>query len=178
MELGALICNPSSPACDRCPLVRECRAYEQGRVKDFPVKRRGKAPLPVSVVFGWVVDGDGRMLLERRPSKGLLAGMWGLPTVERGKDGSPQGELGAIFSKKGFPVEPGQVLGHVEHVFSHRRWRAVVVSGRAADPARPLPPGWRWVAEEELDSLALPKVYEKALSIIKDPVQLELSLEA
>ena len=62
-------------------------------------------------------------------------------------------------------------------VFSHRRWRAVVVSGRAADPTRPLPPGGRWVAEEELDFLALPKVYEKALSIIKDPVQLELSLE-
>jgi len=177
MELGALVCSPSSPACDRCPLVRECRAYAQGRVRDFPVKRKGKAPQPVSVVFGWVVDGDGRMLLARRPDQGLLAGMWGLPTVERGKDDSPRETLGRYFQKKGFPIEPGPVVGQVEHVFSHRRWRAVVVSGRAADPTRPLPPGWRWVAEEELDFLALPKVYEKALSIIKDPVQLELSLE-
>jgi A/G-specific adenine glycosylase len=177
MELGALICSPSSPACDRCPLVRECRAYEQGRVKDFPVKRKGKAPLPVSVVFGWVVDGEGRMLLERRPGKGLLAGMWGLPTVERGNDDSPRRILERYFAEKGFPIEPGPVLGHVEHVFSHRRWQGVVVSGRASDSTRSLPPGWRWVAEEELDFLALPKVYEKALSAVKDPVQLELGLE-
>jgi A/G-specific adenine glycosylase len=33
------------------------------------------------------------------------------------------------------------------------------------------------VAEEELDSLALPKVYEKALAAGKFPVQLELGLK-
>ena len=99
--------------------------------------------------------------------------MWGLPTVERGWL-SP-GELKRYFHERAFRLNR-QVLGH-GHVFSHRRWQGVVVSGRAADPTRPLPPGWRWVAEEELDFLALPKVYEKALSIIKDPVQLELSLE-
>lgn len=177
MELGALICSPSSPACARCPLVQECRAYEQGRTKDFPVKRKGKAPVPVFVVFGWIVDDEGRILLERRPDKGLLAGMWGLPTAEWEKDDSPREKLKRYCAEMGFAIEPGEVLGQVEHVFSHRRWQAVVVSGRASVSTQSLPTGWRWVAEEELDSLALPKVYEKALAAGKFPVQLELGLK-
>ncbi len=34
MELGALICTASSPSCWRCPLHRECRAYNTRRVTD------------------------------------------------------------------------------------------------------------------------------------------------
>ena len=177
MELGALICSSSSPECARCPLHRECRAYEQGRVKDFPVKRKGKAPVPVSVVFGRIVDEEGRILFEQRPKKGLLAGMWGLPTAEREGDESPQARLERYCAEKGIAIEPGPVLGRVEHVFSHRRWQGVVVSGRASAGPRSLPEGWRWVSEAELDSLALPKVYEKALSADQYPVQLELALK-
>lgn len=177
MELGALICTPASPACDRCPLLQECKAYEQGRVADFPVKRKGKAPVPVSVVFGWIADQQGRILLERRPNKGLLAGMWGLPTAVREEEESPQEKLLRYCEKKGFAVEPGPVLGRVEHVFSHRRWQGVVVSGRTTVTSRSLPTGLRWVDEKELDSLALPKVYKKALSVCGSPVQLELGLK-
>lgn len=174
MELGALVCVPSSPSCDRCPLVRECQAHEQGRAKDFPVKRKGKAPVPVCVVFGWIVDDEGRVLFERRPKKGLLAGLWGLPTAEMERDDPPREKLKRYCAEKGFPIEPGSVLGHVEHVFSHRRWQAVVVGGRALATDQPLPTGWRWAGEEERRSLALPKVYEKALSVIEFPLQLTM----
>ena len=32
MELGALICKPSNPACDQCPISKNCRSYKK---KDF-----------------------------------------------------------------------------------------------------------------------------------------------
>ena len=45
MELGATVCTPVDPACDRCPLVPACKAKKLGRQQDFPPprKRRGAA---------------------------------------------------------------------------------------------------------------------------------------
>ena len=60
----------------------------------------------------WITNGQGQVLLHRRPDKGMLGGMVGLPTSEWVK-------------KKTMPVRPG-FLGEVEdmavsihHSFTH-----------------------------------------------------------
>ncbi len=39
MEIGALICKPSNPLCDECPISKNCKAYKK---KDFDIKSKNK----------------------------------------------------------------------------------------------------------------------------------------
>ena len=81
MDLGATICLPRAPKCERCPLASDCVAFAGGDPARYPVR----LPKPVKPVrFGtacWI-EHDGAVLLERRPGSGLLGGMLGLPTSE------------------------------------------------------------------------------------------------
>jgi len=84
MELGALVCTPSSPACGTCPLAKECAAKKAGDQAEYPkVARRG--PLPVRTrTFLVVGDGTGKVLLVQNREGGLLKGLWELPSAEPG----------------------------------------------------------------------------------------------
>jgi A/G-specific adenine glycosylase len=161
MELGARVCTPTSPSCETCPVRSDCLAYEKGMQHELPVKKKAKPPVPVSLVFGWIRDGD-RVLLERRPETGLLAGMWGLPTLEIDASDSKQALI-VWMEENGISIQPGETLGMVEHVFTHRKWHATIISGSCVDIKGKLPKHWRWVTLDELGRLALPKVYQKAV---------------
>ncbi len=78
-DLGATICTPTSPACVLCPWQEGCAARAQGIAAELPRKAQKKArPLRHGVHF-WLTDAEGRVLLRRRPPRGLLGGMTELP---------------------------------------------------------------------------------------------------
>ena len=82
MDLGATICRPKSPLCDRCPIAFACRALAGGEPARFPIKLK-KAERPHRLGHVWVLRDDrGRVALVRRPDRGLLGGMLGLPTSD------------------------------------------------------------------------------------------------
>ena len=82
MELGALICTPRTPQCEKCPLHSECRAYAKGVVEEYPIKASRKV-LPRRQAQVLVIqDAKGRVLLVRNKEGGLLKGLWELPTLE------------------------------------------------------------------------------------------------
>ena len=76
MELGALVCLPGSPQCLACPASSICRGYAAGTAAELPVKTPPKARRiqPVTVLL--VQNARGEYLLQQRPKKGLLAGLW------------------------------------------------------------------------------------------------------
>ncbi|MGB0505649.1 MAG: A/G-specific adenine glycosylase [Pikeienuella sp.] len=83
MDLGATICTPKSPTCLLCPFTQSC----QGRAKGIAAELPRKAPKRVkpkreSTVYAHFREGDGAILIETRPDKGLLGGMIGLPGPE------------------------------------------------------------------------------------------------
>ena len=46
MELGAMICTPKNPACDRCPVQKYCAAHKAGDPQSLPVKaKKNRAPI-------------------------------------------------------------------------------------------------------------------------------------
>ena len=75
MELGALVCVPGTPRCGECPLVGLCQGYAAGRAAELPVKPapKAKARVPVTVAL---IESEAGLLLQRRPARGLLAGLW------------------------------------------------------------------------------------------------------
>jgi len=78
MDLGATICTARNPKCLLCPLSARCRARQQGRQAELPVKAGRKAkPQRIGTAF-WIEHG-GNVWLVRRPAKGMLGGMRSLP---------------------------------------------------------------------------------------------------
>jgi A/G-specific adenine glycosylase len=99
MDLGATICTPRNPACGICPLREGCRGFAGGDPGRYPVKT-AKAARPHRHGTAYWLEHRGKVLLIRRPTKGLLGGMLALPE-ER-------------------PAEAAwHDAGAVEHVFTH-----------------------------------------------------------
>lgn len=81
MDLGATLCTRSRPACEQCPLGRECVAYATDQVALLPTPKPKKT-LPVkSVRMLMLRNGDKQILLEKRPPTGIWGGLWSLPEM-------------------------------------------------------------------------------------------------
>ncbi len=81
MDLGALICTRSKPQCVRCPLQRNCAAYQQHRVASLPTPRLRKT-LPEKSSAMILLISDNQILLEKRAGSGIWGGLWSFPEIQ------------------------------------------------------------------------------------------------
>jgi A/G-specific adenine glycosylase len=151
MELGATLCRPKAPRCDDCPLSSACRAKMQGRILDFPLKRK-RGPTPeVDVAFA-IVEREGRLLAVRRLEGGLLAGLWGLPGGEVRDSEPAAGAVSRHLRQVGLKLERANEVERRRKEFSSRVWRARVfrctVSGVGRQSSR-----IRWLLPHEREHM-------------------------
>ncbi len=156
MELGATVCLPgASPLCERCPVRETCGAFTLGIQGELPVKQK-KAPRRVEEKTVFLLVCDGKAALQKRPDKGLLAGMWEFPHAP-GFLSPEQAEQ----TLEEWGIVPAKVSGlkPAKHIFSHVEWHmrgylATLQPGET--PAR-----FCWHTVQELkDQYALPTAYE------------------
>jgi A/G-specific adenine glycosylase len=121
MELGATLCTPKNPRCSDCPITADCDAHRVGDAASLPIKARKKPARRVAAAVGLVVR-RGKVLAVRRPTGGLLGGLWDLPGGELAPGESPAAGLKrAIRDRVGLVVTRVSRVGEVEHVFTHRK---------------------------------------------------------
>ncbi len=162
MELGATVCTPASPACDRCPLEAQCLARAAGEEREIP-KAASRKPVRVVPVAFALIESKGRVLLVRRESGGLLGGLWALPGGEIPSRGSQRKSLIALVRQQaGREVRIGDAWSTVDRKFSHRRWSGVIYRG---SPAGRLRGGERirWIPIGEALRLPLVPFHREAL---------------
>ena len=139
MELGALICSPSDPACERCPLLAVCRAGNSPNPTAWPQIPAGKSTLRVTHCSVAISEGD-RVLLVRRPPHGLWGGLWEFPRQVCGSGESP-----ADCSKRaarevvGLTVESGHRIATVKHSVTHHAITLHLFEGMAERNEHPTP---------------------------------------
>ena len=118
MDLGATLCTPKRPSCDRCPVANHCAAFKADAVEDFP----HKAPPIPKREENWsilLLVRQGRLLIRRRP-KGLLGGLYQFYAVEGHLDAAP---LTALLEAQGFTgARVLRKLPPSRHVFTHLVW--------------------------------------------------------
>lgn len=119
MELGALVCLPKNPRCGDCPLSQDCQANSLGIQGDLPV-RKEKSPLPHLQVTAAVISRDGQVLLAKRPSGGMLGGMWEFPggTQESGET-LPETLFREIREELNLEIKIEDQLGIYHHAYTH-----------------------------------------------------------
>ncbi|MBI1365338.1 MAG: A/G-specific adenine glycosylase [Alphaproteobacteria bacterium] len=155
MDLGAGVCTPRAPECGACPLSRFCRAFALGAAQEYP-RRAPKKQKPTRYGAGFALfDSKGRVLVERRPDKGLLGGMLGLPGTEWITE-RPNGDALAAAPAKA----PWRHAGLARHTFTHFHLELDVYAGEGA--ARRIGGRYEWADPE---TVRLPTVMRKALDL-------------
>ena len=146
MDLGATICRPVAPQCLLCPVSVYCEARAAGTAADLPTKPAKKAK-PTRQGWAYLIQNGDKLLIDKRPAKGLLGGMDGLPTHEWGEN-------------RPNLLEGAEDIGlKVRHTFTHFH---LVLSLAKGPPNLAIHfPNARFVGD--LSSLALPTLFVKAL---------------
>jgi A/G-specific adenine glycosylase len=171
MELGATLCTPRLPRCDACPVAAHCAAYASGAAERYPAPRKRRAPLEVEAL-GAVIERmrpEG-LLMTKRPSNGLLGGLWEVPSLERAS--SEELRL-ALEQRTGLALEKGVPLGGVRHLFTHRSLtlhleRFALADGGHTQLAAADVDELRWCSPAELDALPLSTLMRKVLKTLAD----------
>jgi A/G-specific adenine glycosylase len=143
MDLGATVCTPKSPRCLVCPLAPECLARRRRAPETYP-RKTAKADRPHRYGVAYVAWRGEQVALVRRPPRGLLGGMLGLPT--------------SAWTATAPPTPEGWTdAGVIEHVFTHFTLTLHVV---VSDASHPQDAEWTPAAEARA---VLPTVFRKAL---------------
>lgn len=166
MELGALVCTPRSPGCERCPWRDACRGHAKGTAAELPVKLPKRARKSLRVACVLVTDGD-HVWLERREERGLFGGLYEPPGVELVGRGGVRGAVARLLEERGVPVPrrlPGAV--RVERTLTHRDLTFEVVR---ISTSRVSTPGRHWRARDELSHIGLSSAVRAILDVAWPP---------
>ena len=86
MDLGATVCMTRNPQCLLCPVNSVCAARRHGTPQDYPVKTRKLKRTAQSLWLLRAHSAEGAVWLERRPARGIWAGLYCLPVFESRSD--------------------------------------------------------------------------------------------
>jgi len=137
MELGATVCVPNgAPNCEQCPWKEMCLAKARDRILKLPVKSKEKERRIEKRTVFVVRDGE-RVIIRKRPKKGLLAGLYELPNVE---GHMTQEEALAYIKGLNFSPIRIQKLPEAKHIFSHVEWQMKGYAILIEDPEQTMEP--------------------------------------
>jgi len=161
MELGAVICKPKNPICSACPVRTFCFAYANDKIDMLPIKKP-KEKAKTILLDVYIIRTATDILMQKRPDKGLLAGMWGLPTGEY-----EDSHIADLMKKLGIEKNQRVSVGETVHVFTHQRWemRAFLIQ---MDNRREVEHPYAWISERKIDELPIPTAYKKIFSLYMD----------
>jgi len=186
MELGAMVCTPTKPDCESCPMAQVCEGYLHGDVHLYPVKKL-KPKRQVVTRLTFVLRRGDQVFIQKRPSQGMLADLWEFPGVEisqeKGLEESvpviEKGELFGFFQeavherafdglvRKQFQ-QSLRMNGPVWYNFTHRRWKIIWAFVDLPAPLEPIPATKKatvsvdqscWVTLQQLNEIALPVAF-------------------
>ncbi|HPG41042.1 MAG TPA: A/G-specific adenine glycosylase [bacterium] len=170
MELGALVCTPKNPRCEDCPLSVYCLARAAGEQQVFPMHKPVKKRPHYNIAAGLICNGE-KLLIARRPEKGMLGGLWEFPGGKQEPGESLDNTVvREVREELDVQVQVEKPVTTINHQYTHftitlHIYICTFIGGE------PKPLGctdWRWVSVPELKDYAFPranvKIIEKLLA--------------
>lgn len=126
MELGALVCKPKQPLCDKCPLSSDCVAFNQDLVSQLPVLAKSASSKTRYFNYLIILSKSGQenyIWLKKRTGNDIWKNLYDFPLVETEKTCSTEELVNDPQWKKitGYHqviIYPG--LHPARHVLTHR----------------------------------------------------------
>ncbi len=170
MDLGATLCTPKNPQCSDCPWQSFCQAYQLNLQHQIPM-RKPSAPLPHKIIGAAVIWNDKeQILIDKRPAKGLLGGLWEFPGGKLEPNETIQDcIIREIKEELDIEIEIGEHLINIDHAYTHFKITLNVYHCRyLSGIPKPLESDEiRWVTLDELDQFPFPKANEKIIEKLK-----------
>ena len=177
MELGALICTPTSPRCLGCPVGALCQAAANGTQHERPIKAARKKTPHYDVAAGVIWQGEpfhSKVLIAQRPQDGLLGGLWEFPG---GKLEADDADLAACLRREideelGIEIEVGERVTIVKHAYTHFRITLHAFHARhlGGEPRTLGVADWRWLDFEEVEKFPFPVTDQKILVALREEI--------
>ncbi len=140
MDLGATVCTRGRPRCDACPLAGFCAAYAVDAVARIPAPKPRKPRPRRAATLAIVIDGEGAVLLQKRPPAGIWGGLWSFPEFASAPavDAWCKTELGAEPTQR-------ELMPVVQHAFSHFDFEMQPVLLTVRSPAAAVMEAGEWL---------------------------------
>jgi len=152
MDFGALLCTKHKPGCEKCLFRKECLANQSKRVSEIPTPKRAKRKELKQWIMLEVRNEENRILLIKRPEKGIWGGLYAPPI------GESLLTLGATIGIE--EVLEASELTTLEHSFSH--FSIQLLHFRLCAEPKTIPAGAFW-AEIDTFQGGLPAPVKKLL---------------
>jgi len=164
IELGATVCVPNgTPKCEICPLAHLCQANLHGTKDELPVKSKAKARKIEKRTIFIFKDGEN-VAIQKRPAKGLLAGLYELPSVEGHLS---QDDAVAYSTQIGLSPLHIKALGEAKHIFSHVEWQMIGYSIRVDELEKTNVKEMLFIQPEQVENeFPIPAAFEKYVKYV------------
>ena len=113
MDLGAVVCTRSKPACEKCPMTESCQAYLTGTIDKYPGRKPQKTMPVKEIAMIMLHNEDNEVLLEKRPPSGIWGSLWSFPESDSNSSG-PRTVINKSLKSKSSEKWPV-----IRHTFSH-----------------------------------------------------------
>ncbi|MFQ6039180.1 MAG: (deoxy)nucleoside triphosphate pyrophosphohydrolase, partial [Candidatus Aminicenantales bacterium] len=149
------------------PLTKFCQASAAGEQEVIPAPKK-RTYKDIQAVVG-VVENRGRILIQKRPEKGLFAGLWEFPggKVESGE--SPEQALERELQEElGTALEAKSLLLSIRHAYTQYRVRLYAYLCRLRGKPKPKTRNHRWVKPENLRRYPFPSGSTRIVRVLED----------
>jgi A/G-specific adenine glycosylase len=160
MDLGATICVPRTPACEACPVKLICISFRDHLQEERPVMLE-KLPIPHITVCAAIIHRKDDILIARRPSKGLLGGLWEFPGGQGEEGEGFEQALGReIQEELGIGIKVNELFGIYHHAYTHFKvtLHAFQTSEPNGEPSALHASEIRWVKITDLADFPMGKI--------------------
>lgn len=154
-ELGALVCKPQSPACEKCPLQSLCKANANGTQSLYPVLPKKKDKRTESV-YAFLIQTPEGFCIRRRES-GVLKGMNEFPSAVVAGENAEE-----VLNGWGVYAFTEKKRHKFTHIFTHIRWDITCIWIQTENA-----PFDAYALEEIEETISLPTAFKQCLSVIE-----------
>lgn len=160
MELGSIVCTPSSPSCDICPVQTNCVASAMAKTDTIPYKSPAKKKPHHTIGVGIIEREDNKLLIALRPENAMLGGLWEFPGGKKKSHENIQQTVERELKEElGIEVKAYKELMSLKHTYSHfsitlHAWFCKLITG---EPTPNQSQEVRWVDRKELGKYPFPK---------------------
>jgi A/G-specific adenine glycosylase len=165
MDLGAELCTPKGPQCHRCPLRQFCKGKASKNPERYPPKAV-KKKIPHVEAIAVVVQKDGKVLLNQRPPKGLLGGLWEFPNW-KSEEKRRLRLRNHIKKEMGMKVKIKEPIGVFQQTYSHFKLTLHVFSCEVMDGRGK----GKWVAIGNLHLFPMSRIHRRIAQMIDGEIR-------
>jgi A/G-specific adenine glycosylase len=165
MELGALVCLPTKPMCNECPLRTWCKALVNNTVELLPVRKPRAKVKDRFLEYTIYISPENKTLIHQRKGNDIWKHLWEFPMqeIDRCAVDRTKGAVDryAVVRTKGAVDCCAEVL-ELTHVLSHQKLHVRFVIKIV--PELPRIPDTIVVSVSDLDNYAFSRLTLKAIA--------------